>query len=168
MRNLLLAVLLAVFAITACGQNKSETATPSPSGGESFHLQTLEGRAVTLKDFKGKVLILDIWDTWCPPCRKEIPHFIDLYSSYKGKGVEILGAAIGREGRDKVVDFIRQNKVNYPNVLASEELLNTYGPIQGIPTTLVIDQKGGIYKKYVGYQDQEVFENDIKALLERS
>ena len=121
-----------------------------------------------MNDYKGKVLILDIWDTWCPPCRKEIPHFIDLYSNFKGKGVEILGAAIGREGRDKVADFIKQNKVNYPNVLASEELLKTYGPIRGIPTTLVIDQKGGIYKKYVGYQDREVFENDIKALLKRS
>nr|HPI74839.1 TlpA disulfide reductase family protein [bacterium] len=137
------------------------------AGEAEMRLQTMEGKTVTLADFRGKVVIIDIWDTWCPPCRMEIPHFIDLYKTYKGKGLEIIGAAIGREGKDAVVKFIKDNGVNYTNVQATEELLRTYGPIQGIPTTLVLDKKGNVYKKYVGYQDRSVFENDILTLLKK-
>ncbi len=164
MKKIAWTLMLALFTITACGQKENASAK---AGETKMKLQTMEGKTVTLDDFRGKVVIVDIWDTWCPPCRMEIPHFIDLYKTYKGKGLEIIGAAIGREGKDAVVKFIKDNGVNYINVQATEELLTTYGPIQGIPTTLVLDKKGGVYKKYVGYQDRSVFENDIQTLLKK-
>jgi len=122
-------------------------------------------KKLTLADFRGKVVIVDFWDTWCPPCRMEIPHFIDLHSRYKNKGFEMLGIVLGREGKPKVLDFIKNNRVNYTNAYANEAFLDAYGPIDGIPTTFVIDQKGQIYKSYTGYRDKEVFEGDIKTLL---
>jgi len=77
----------------------------------------------------------------------------------------MIGVVLGREGKEKVLDFIKSNKINYVNAYATEAFLNAYGPIEGIPTTFVIDQQGRIYKSYTGYRDKAVFENDIKALL---
>jgi len=168
MKKIAVTLVLTLFALSACGQNKDKgksSQTGTTKAELNLKLQTIEGRTVTLKDYLGKVVILDIWDTWCPPCRMEIPHFIDLYSTYKSKGLEIIGAAIGREGKEAVAKFIKDNGVNYTNVFVTQELLNAYGPVQGIPTTMVLDQKGVVYKKYVGYQSREVFEADIKALL---
>jgi thiol-disulfide isomerase/thioredoxin len=131
----------------------------------NFSVTTLEGNNVSLDDYSGKVLILDLWDTWCPPCKAEIPHFIDLYTRYESKGLEILGVAFGREGEPAVRNFAKDYGVNYANALANQELMNGFGPISSIPTTFVIDQNGGIYKKYIGYKEKSVFENDIKTLL---
>jgi len=159
---LMLTLVILVLAGTGCSQqNQGGQVRPAPD----FKLETLDGKTVTLKDFKGKVLILDVWDTWCPPCRMEIPHFIDLYATYKAKGLVIFGAALGRDGREAVITFSKKNKINYPGGIANDELLEAYGPISGIPTTFIIDQKGRIVRTYVGYRDKGVWENDIKTLL---
>jgi len=163
---LMLTLVILVLAGTGCTQQKPGTPSASQARlAPDFKLETLDGKTVSLKDFKGKVLILDIWDTWCPPCRMEIPHFIDLYETYKGKGLVIFGAALGRDGREAVIAFNQKNKINYPGGFASDELLQAYGPISGIPTTFIIDQKGRIVRTYVGYRDKSVWENDIKTLM---
>lgn len=131
----------------------------------NFTLMTLAGNPVELGDFKGKVLILDFWDTWCPPCKAEIPHFVDLYSQYNSQGLEILGVAFGRNGVSAVRDFISDYGINYQNALGNQEIVNGFGGFNSIPTTFVIDKQGHIYKKYTGYRDKSVFETDIKALL---
>ena len=148
------------------GSASSETASASRNQAYSFELETLEGETVRLADYQDKVLILDIWDTWCPPCRAEIPHFIELYDEYNAKGLEILGVAAGRYGRQAVVDFAQEYQINYPNALGTQDLFQGFGGITNIPTTFVIDQNGNIYQKYIGYRDKSVFENDIKALLD--
>ena len=161
------AILLAASVQTGCTQQKEKSKTTSPAlkQAPAFELTSTDGKKITLADYKGKVVIVDFWDTWCPPCRMEIPHFIELYSQYKAKGFEMLGVVLGREGKAKVLDFIKTNNINYPNAYSTEAFLNAYGPIEGIPTTFVIDQKGYIYKTYTGYRDKAVFEGDIKALL---
>jgi thiol-disulfide isomerase/thioredoxin len=160
-------LFLSVGAQTGCTQQKDKNSAvlSGLKKAPAFELMSTDGKKVTLAGYEGKVVIVDFWDTWCPPCRMEIPHFIELYSQYKGKGFEMLGVVLGREGKDKVLDFIKTNKINYTNAYVSETFLNAYGPIEGIPTTFVIDQKGRIYKSYTGYRDKSVFENDIKALL---
>ncbi len=145
--------------------DKSSTTGAALQKAPAFTLTRTDGKPVTLADYKGKVLIVDFWDTWCPPCRMEIPHFIELYTQYRSKGFEMLGVVLGREGKKTVEKFIVDNKINYPNAYSTETFLNAYGPINGIPTTFVIDKKGNIYQTYVGYRDKAVFENDIKALL---
>ena len=138
---------------------------PKGDKAYNFTLQDLDGKTHRLSDFKGKVVILDFWDTWCPPCKAEIPHFIELYNEYKDHGFVMIGAAIGNKGEDAVRQFIKDKNVSYLNLMASKEAIQGFGGITGIPTTFVIDKKGYIYKRYVGFKSKEIFEQDITTLL---
>ena len=147
--------------------------TPIPASESSiigrpapdFTLLDLNGKEVSLLDFKGKVVIIDFWATWCPPCVKEIPHFIELYEEYKDKGLAMVGISLDRQGVGVVKAFKKQFKVNYPLLMANNQVVSAYGNIRGIPTTFVIDSEGNIQRMYVGYQSKSVFEADIKKLL---
>ncbi|MCP4614752.1 MAG: TlpA family protein disulfide reductase [Planctomycetes bacterium] len=131
----------------------------------SFTLLDLDGNKVSLSDYKDKVVILDFWATWCPPCIKEIPHFIELYNEYKNQGLIIIGISVDRQGVGIVKAFNRKYKINYPILMADNQVSRDYGNITGIPTTFVIDPAGKIRRMYVGYRDKFVFETDIKTLL---
>lgn len=160
-----LLLLLTISLFFACGTQEaiSEDTTKTPA--YNFSLTTLEGEKITLNDFKGKALIVDIWDTWCPPCRKEIPHFIELYDQYNSQGLEIVGIAVGREGEQTVRNFVKNQNINYINTIGNMDVFNGFGPIQGIPTTFVIDKEGNVFKKYTGLREKDVFEADIKEIL---
>lgn len=169
---LTLALTLSIVFMSACTKSEKLAAEPvkkttvkADSPQINFAMTTLDGKEMQLSDLRGKVVIIDMWDTWCPPCRMEIPHFIELYSQYRDKGFEMIGIAFGREGADAVRKFVQTNGVNYTNALANAEIMSQFGEINSIPTTFVIDQNGKIYKKYVGYNAKAVFEKDIKALL---
>ncbi len=138
---------------------------PSAKSAPSFALQDLNGKMVNLSDFKGKVVILDFWATWCPPCVIEIPHFIELYEQYKDQGFAMVGISLDRQGVSVVESFAQKHGVNYPILMNDGRTDKAYGGITYIPTTFVIDAAGNIRQKYVGYQDKAVFEADIKALL---
>ena len=131
-----------------------------------FEIEDINGGKLKLSDYKGKIVILDFWDTWCPPCKKEIPDFIELYKAYKDN-VVIIGAAFAQRGKDAVKKFYKEYKINYPVGIATMDLAKEYGGIRGIPTTFVIDSDGKIFKKYVGFREKAVFENDIKDLLKK-
>jgi len=151
-------------------QPSGDKAPPGPSAksAPSFTLQDLNGKQVSLSDFKGKVVILDFWATWCPPCVKEIPHFIALYEQYKDQGFAIVGISVDRGGISVVKSFARKYRVNYPILMTDGRVDKAYGGIPSIPTTFVIDSAGNIRQKYVGYRDKAIFEADIKALLEEA
>ena len=134
----------------------------------SFTLQDLKGNQVSLSDFKGKVVVLDFWATWCPPCVKEIPHFIELYEQYKDRGFAMVGISLDRQGVSVVKSFAQKYRVNYPILMTDGQVQKAYGGIPSIPTTFVIDSAGNIRQKYIGYRDKAVFEADIKALLEEA
>jgi len=139
--------------------------SPSAKSAPSFTLQDLKGNQISLSDFQGKVVILDFWATWCPPCVIEIPHFIELYEQYKDKGFAMVGISLDRQGVGVVESFVRKYRVNYPILMTDGQVDRVYGGITGIPTTFVIDRAGNIRRKYVGYRNKAVFEADIKALL---
>jgi thiol-disulfide isomerase/thioredoxin len=172
-------VILALFALTACSGNNSEAnaqaaqvqeASSNVAANEysttyNFTTQKLDGSALALDDYRGKVVIVDLWDTWCPPCRKEIPHFIELYSEYKDQGFVMIGLAFGQEGQKAVEEFVQEYGINYINGYVNQDVIDKFGQPRGIPTTYVIDQNGNVHNKYVGYRDKSVFEADIQALL---
>ena len=145
--------------------NAVKTSKKNYNPTHDFTVVDVAGDTIRLSDFAGKVVILDIWDTWCPPCRMEIPDFIKLYSEYKTKGFQMIGLAVGQQGIGAVRSFIENYGINYPVAIAPRSVLMDYGPIRGIPTTFVLDKRGKIVKKYVGYRQREVFENDILTLL---
>lgn len=130
-----------------------------------FIMEDISGKQHNLADYKGKVIILDFWDTWCPPCKKEIPGFIELYDKYENKGLTIIGAAFGRHGKEAVVDFAKEYNINYVTTLANPQIANAYGPISSIPTTYIIDREGRVRGMHIGYVKKETFEEQILALL---
>src|SRR3989338_7970354 len=144
-------------AATASSQNPGSVAP-------QFTLKDINGKEVSLSSFKGKVIILDFWATWCPPCREEIPDFIALQKEYGTKGLQVIGISVDKD-KDALVKFYKDNGMNYPVVLTDGAVEAKYGGIRGIPTTFIIDRTGKIAKKYVGAISKKQFESDIKPLL---
>ena len=108
-------------------------------------------------------MILDFFASWCPPCRQEIPDFIELEKSYGDKGFAMIGVALVSAGEAK--EFAGKMGINYPVLVDDGTASEAYGPIRSIPTTFIIDKDGKIVKMYIGYREKTVFEADIKELL---
>jgi cytochrome c biogenesis protein CcmG/thiol:disulfide interchange protein DsbE len=126
----------------------------------------------SLEAFRGKVVIVDLWTTWCPPCRKGIPDFIALQDEYRDKGLEVIGVSLdpvdsrGGGGAAAVQPFMQRFGINYTIWMVNDfKALGSYQLGQGYPTTYIIDRQGRTVKQYVGLRPKEVFENDIKGLL---
>jgi cytochrome c biogenesis protein CcmG/thiol:disulfide interchange protein DsbE len=153
--------LICLHAASALAQETSTAKTPAPD----WELSDLNGKRVNLSDFRGKVLILDFWATWCAPCRVEIPHFVELQKQYGDKGLTVIGVSLDEQGPDIVKKFVKQLGVNYPMVMGNEKVTESYGGIVAIPTTFVIDRQGRIVGRHMGYEDKAVFEKEIQSLL---
>ena len=130
----------------------------------SFTLKTVDGKKVSLSDYKGKIVILNFWATWCPPCRTEIPHFIKVQKDYAEKGVQVIGLSLDDQSSD-VKSFIKEAKFNYPIVMADQKVQVAYGTISAIPTTFILDQKHTLVDKAVGFRDEEYLVSKIEGLL---
>jgi len=163
------AILLALALTVTIGCSSGGSAKiPKNANMLNFTVNDVNDRPIDMRQYLGKVVIVDIWDTWCGPCRMEIPHFVDLYSTYKGKGLEIVGLALARQGKDAVKQFTTQNGLNYTSAVYNEEAQKLFPPPAGIPTTYIIDQQGNIVEKIVGMRDKAYFEQKIKSLLKIS
>lgn len=154
-----LLTLTLVFAMTGLLAGETITRPKAPD----FKLPTISGDTLSLSDYHGKVIILDFWATWCPPCRAEIPGFVNLQKEFKDQGFTVIGVALDKP--DKVAKFYKDFKMNYPVVIGNREIAAAYGGITGIPTTFVLDRQGRIVKKYVGMRPEKVFREDIVKLL---
>jgi thiol-disulfide isomerase/thioredoxin len=146
---------------SAFAQEALSARTPAPG----WKLTDLNGRNVNFSDFRGKVVILDFWATWCVPCRVEIPHFVELQKQYGAKGVAVIGVSLDEQGPDVVKRFVKQFEVNYSIVIGNEKIAEKYGGIVALPTTFVIDRQGRIVNQHIGYDDKAVFEKEIQSLL---
>jgi len=132
-----------------------------------FSLTDITGKPLNFSDYKGKVVALDFWATWCGPCRIEIPGFIELQKRYGSQGFAMIGISMD-DSPEPVVDFYKQFQMNYPVAIGNERLGELYGGMPGLPTTFLIGRDGRIYAKHVGAYDPSVFEAEIKQLLEGS
>ncbi len=141
------------------------TTEKSKAVAPDFSLPTTDGKILKLSDLKGKVVILDFWATWCPPCRKGIPDLIDLEKEFGDKGLEVVGISVDQDTKDEVVPFMKQIGINYPVVYGNVGVYQAYGGIEAIPTSFVIDKEGKIVASYQGLRSKSVYENHIKKLL---
>jgi thiol-disulfide isomerase/thioredoxin len=146
---------------SAFAQEASSARTPAVG----WKLTDLNGRNVSFSDFRGKIMILDFWATWCLPCRVEIPHFVELQKQYGNKGLTVIGVSLDEQGPKVVKKFVKQLGVNYPIVIGNAKVAESYGGIDAIPTTFVIDRQGRIASRHMGYDDKTVFEKEIQSLL---
>ena len=132
----------------------------------NFTMKDLDGKDVSLSSFKGKVILLNFWATWCGPCKAEIPMFVELQKQYANQGFTVLGYSIDDEA-PKARAFANEYKMNYPILLGlgREDVQEAYGPMWGIPVSVVINREGKICQKHTGLPSKSALEKEIKALL---
>jgi peroxiredoxin len=140
---------------------KLEQRKPAPD----FTLKDSEGHDVKLSDFRGKVVLLNFWATWCGPCKIEMPWFVDFQRKYKDQGFSVVAVSLDEEGWDVVKPFANDLKLNFPVLLGNDEIAERFGGIQALPTTMIIDQEGRVYSSHMGLASMSDYEDEIKNLL---
>ncbi|MHB8095248.1 MAG: TlpA family protein disulfide reductase [Candidatus Aminicenantales bacterium] len=151
MKNALTVLIAAVFLFAAGAAVIEAQGVDVPA--PNFTVKDLQGNAVSLADYKGKVLFVNFWATWCPPCRAEIPDFIEAFKNNESKGLEILGLSVDKLTLKELQSFVADAKMNYPVALADSKIVGDFQPGQYIPATIVIDKKGIIRHREVGQMD---------------
>lgn len=136
-----------------------------PSEAPHWELRDLDGKIVSSDQFKGKVVILDCWATWCPPCRAEIPGFVELQKTYGEKGLVVIGVSFDRDEPSVVKKFVERFEMNYPVLRGTGQFAGAFGGVSALPTTFIIDRQGRIVARHVGFAERDEFETAIKPLL---
>lgn len=179
MRNLqtvlLIMILMSAVALAGCGSadDKGAEGDASEVGGEVGNLapdftlpRVAGGEPLTLSSLKGKAVLVDFWDTWCPPCREALPHLQELSLAYR-EDLVVVGLALGQEGAAKVKDFTEKHGLTFEMVIWDDdpELIKSFGGIEAIPTTFLIDADGVIQKKWVGATTKAGYEAAILKVI---
>lgn len=169
-------LLLIILALTAAGCGKDEQ-PPSAAAGAArgavkgavapdFVLQKVGGGTLRLSDLRGRAVIVDFWDTWCPPCRRALPHLQELQDEY-GDRLTVVGVAFGRDGEQAVAKFLAERNITFASVLMDQkyETARAYGGLQSIPTTFLLDAEGVIREVWVGGYAKADYEAALKLAL---
>jgi peroxiredoxin len=168
----LVTALLAGCLIQGCsyGPHSVKAASVKPDNerkdAPDFTLKDADGKSVHLKDYRGKVVLLDFWATWCSPCKIEIPWFIEMQRKSKDKGLEVLGVSMDDEGWEVVKPFVAERGINYRIVIGNDETAQLYGGVDALPTTFLIDRGGKIAAVHVGLASRKDFEDGVDELLQ--
>lgn len=161
-----LAGLLAV-ALAAAAHGGSEAAVARLLPGPDFELLGLDGAVHRLSEYRGKVVVVNFWATWCVSCRSEIPGLESVRRELASRGVEVLGIATDPEGADKVAPYAAELGISYPVLLDPQAVTPAiFGGLEGYPSTFILDREGLIYSSYLGAQAEQTFREDLLYLLD--
>ena len=141
-------------------QEPSLIGKPAPA----FALKDITGKPLRLADYRGKVVLIDFWATWCVPCRVEIPHFVELQKKYASRGFSVIGISMDDEA-GPVPPFAKKYGMNYPVAIGDAALAERYGGILGLPVAFVLDRNGIIRERYDGVTSAQTFEKAVVGLL---
>lgn len=130
-----------------------------------FSLKDSDGKPVKLSDYKGKVVLLNFWATWCGPCKVEIPWFIEFEQKYKDKGFAVVGISMDEDGWKAVKPYMAEKHINYRMAVGDDSLGSLYGGVDSLPTTFVIDRSGKIAATHVGLVSKSDYQNEIEQLI---
>lgn len=165
-----LAAIALVGAFVACKPKGAHVAAPvdvpaSSGQAPAWRLRDLAGKEVSSDVFKGKVVVLDFWATWCPPCRAEIPGYIELQKKYAQDGFAIVGVSLDEGGPEAVAKFVEKNKMNYTVVMGNDDTVQAFGGFEAIPTTFLIDRTGNIVHRKTGAMGRDEYEKVLRPYL---
>jgi peroxiredoxin len=159
-----IAAAVLAFAFLAVAAYPAITTVKERKVAPTFTLRDAKGRPVRLSDYKGKVVLLDFWATWCGGCKVEIPWYIEFQKKYKKGGLAVIGVSMDDGGWKVVTPFLKQKKINYPVVMGDDEMSKVYG-VDAMPLTLLIDREGKIAASHTGLVDKSDFEREVRTLL---
>jgi thiol-disulfide isomerase/thioredoxin len=159
-----LALLLAIAGVALGWQSRAPVQAPRGTA-HPFAVRTLDGRTLRLAELRGRPVILDFWATWCAPCRASLPHLSAMQGRYGTRGLVIVGLSVDDGPPQAVRRFAERLQLRFPMAMASEGMLDDYGPIRSIPTTIFIDRRGHIVRRVTGYVDEETLEGFIREIL---
>ena len=163
------ALLAGLLTVTACQSTGSVAAAVKKEKDRrmapDFTLKDAMGRPVKLSDYKGKVVLLNFWATWCGPCKIEIPWFIEFEQTFKDKGFAVLGVSMDEEGWDIVKPYLERSKINYRVLIGDDMTAQNYGGVDSLPTSFLLDKEGRIAATHIGLVSKSVYQNDINTLL---
>jgi peroxiredoxin len=161
--NSLAALMIAALALVLPIVHAEDGFKPFPA--PAWTLPDVNGKSVSSTQFKGKVVVLDFWATWCGPCRSEIPGYVELQKKYGPAGLAIVGVSLDRAGPQVVENFIKEEKINYQIVMGDDKTADAFGGVDAIPTTFIIDREGTVRYSKQGAMAHEEFEAILKPFL---
>ena len=130
-----------------------------------FTLADANGKPIKLSAYKGRVVLLDFWATWCAGCKIEIPWYMEFHKKYRARGLAAIGVAMDEEGWKTVKPYLVEHPISYPTVIGTLEFAKPYGVTAALPVTVLIDRSGKIAEAHVGMVEKDAFEKDILQLL---
>jgi len=156
-------VVVSVLILFLCFASfEVSAATKMPS----FALESVrDGKVIESSSFKGKVLLLTFFATWCPPCAQEVPVLNQLHEENKTSGFSVVGLSVDQQGPSVVSKFIKKKDIQYPVLMAEAKTTSDFGGVYGIPVAFLVNKSGNVVKKYTGYVQHAILEKDVKSLL---
>jgi thiol-disulfide isomerase/thioredoxin len=158
--------LLFSFALLLSAVALGRAESVAPTAAPAWALPDVNGKIIHSEQFKGKVVVVDFWATWCPPCREEIPGYIKLQEKYGKDGLVIVGVSLDRKGAAVVKPFMEKQGMNYVVVIGDDETVEAFGGFNAIPTTFIIDRQGMIRDKKTGAEETAKYEKTLQQYLD--
>ncbi len=153
------------LVFNACSSSESSGTTGKLDKAPGFALEGMDGKTVDFKKYEGKLVLVDFWATWCPPCRRSIPHLAQLHSKYSQRGFEVVGISLDNTGRESVATFARDYSIPYTILMGTQDVATQWNIGTGIPVAILVNREGAVVEKIVGYKDAQFWEQKIAQYL---